>query len=151
MSNFETQVSKEHYNIKEYDTTYRFISYFHQIEETLRTNPRTVLEVGVGNKIVSNYLREYGVKVKTCDFDKGLKPDVVADVRKLPFRDREFDTVIAFEVLEHLPFEDFETALKVDKYIFFFVAKFFITITIEDINSCHQNKFFHCRTSYVLP
>jgi ubiquinone/menaquinone biosynthesis C-methylase UbiE len=41
-----------------------------------------------------------------------LKPDVVADLRKLPFTDNQYDIVCAFEVLEHLPYDEFENNLK---------------------------------------
>ncbi len=70
------------------------------------------MEIGVGNKVVSNFLKGLGLKVITCDLNPELKPDIVADIRNLPFDDNSFDAVVAFEVLEHLPFEYFEKSLK---------------------------------------
>lgn len=104
------QVTKEHY--ENYDTPERFISYYFQIENVLALKPSNVLEIGIANKVVSNYLQSKGIKVTTCDIDDELKPDVIADIRKLPFKDKEFDLVIACEVLEHIPFADFKEALK---------------------------------------
>lgn len=106
-----TQVKPEHYS-KNYDSVDRFISYFYQINSITQTLPKNILEIGVGNKTVSNYLKQANFKITTCDFDIKLNPDKVGDIRKLPFRNKSFSTVSAFEVLEHIPFSDFEKALK---------------------------------------
>ena len=109
------QVKKEHYFRKKYDDLSRFISYFYQVDlvaVSVGDSGAKILEVGIGNGTVSDYLKKLGFSVTTCDFDPALKPDVVADVRKLPFPDNSFDAVMACEVLEHLPFEDFEIAIK---------------------------------------
>ncbi len=105
------QVEKEHYEVK-YDSLDRFRSYYFQIRSVAQKKPKTILEVGIGNKTVSNYLKKQGFNITTCDFDANLQPDKVGDIRDLPFEDEEFELVTAFEVLEHLPFEDFEKALK---------------------------------------
>jgi len=107
----QKQVEKGHYEAQ-YDSLGRFISYHSQIQAVVEKNPESVLEIGIGNKTVSNYLKERGTKVTTCDFDKRLDPDKVGDIRDLPFEDEEFELVTAFEVLEHLPFEDFIKGLK---------------------------------------
>ncbi|MBU1987987.1 MAG: class I SAM-dependent methyltransferase, partial [Nanoarchaeota archaeon] len=39
------------------------------------------------------------------------KPDVVADIRKLPFKDNSFNTILACEIIEHIPFKDVPKAL----------------------------------------
>lgn len=109
--NFNIQVDRSHY-FNTYDSLERFISYYYQIESIIKTAPTSILEIGIGNKTVSNYLKEAGYALTTCDFDKELNPDVVADVRKLPFGDNAFDTVVACEILEHLPFTDFEPVLR---------------------------------------
>jgi len=74
--------------------------------------PTTILEIGSGNKTVSNYLKQHGFDVTTCDFDKDLAPDYVADIRKLPFENDSYDLVLACEVLEHLPWNEVYKALE---------------------------------------
>ncbi|MDI3501048.1 MAG: hypothetical protein PWP22_819 [Thermoanaerobacter sp.] len=110
---FRPQVPKEHY-FKGYDTKDRWISYWYQINEVLKTNPETVLEVGIGNKTVSDYLKKLGICVTTVDIDEDLEPDYVCSVTELSkyFEENSFDTVLCAEVLEHMPFEYFETALE---------------------------------------
>jgi ubiquinone/menaquinone biosynthesis C-methylase UbiE len=100
---------KEHYSSK--DSLERFISYFYQIDLVKKLKPESILEIGIGNKTVSNYLKQNGLKADTCDFDKTLEPDYVADIRNLPFADNSYDMILAFEILEHLPWEDVDKAL----------------------------------------
>jgi ubiquinone/menaquinone biosynthesis C-methylase UbiE len=45
------------------------------------------------------------------DLDPELKPDVVGDVTNLAFSDSSFDCVMAAQVLEHIPFEEFAVAV----------------------------------------
>ncbi|CAN5620506.1 hypothetical protein BH23GEM7_BH23GEM7_23540 [soil metagenome] len=106
------QASSGHYFQQEYDDLPRFISYFYQVDLVRSLQPRSVLEIGVGNKTVANYLRQNGIETSTCDIDAALQPDYVADVRKLPFPDDSYDVVMACEVLEHLPWSDLEWALR---------------------------------------
>lgn len=101
---------KEYY-YKNYDDVMRFISYFCQIDSTIRFHPKTILEVGIGNKTVCNYLRQFGYDVIACDLNKTLGPDEIADIRNLPFGDNKFDVVLACQVLEHIPFGDVPIAL----------------------------------------
>jgi SAM-dependent methyltransferase len=106
------QVTPEHYRTELYNSVERFASYAHQLQIVSQLKTDSVLEVGPGTFLVSDALKRRGYKVTTCDFDPDLGADVTADVRKLPFKDRSFDLVIACQVLEHIPFDDFETALK---------------------------------------
>ena len=108
----EPQVKKEHYLRKKYDDLNRFISYFYQIDLASRPDVKSILEIGKGNGTVSDYLKKLGYNLISVDIDPNLKPDIVADVRQLPMKDVEFDLVMACEVLEHLPFEDFEKTLE---------------------------------------
>ncbi len=107
----DIQVGADTY-YNDYDTILRFISYHYQIENVLKLRPQKCLEIGIGNRTVSNYLLNAGVNLTTCDFDKDLKPDVVADIRELPFKDNEFDVIMACEIIEHLPWEDVVKALE---------------------------------------
>ena len=82
---YNIQVPKELY-FGGYDDLERFISYFYQIDIVRKLKSNKVLEVGIGNKTVANYLLRSGINIDTCDFDKELNPDYVADIRDLPFR-----------------------------------------------------------------
>lgn len=99
------------YFSQDYLSKGRFISFWHQINEVLKTKPNTVLEIGKGSGIVAEILKKYGIKVKTIDIDKNVSPDFIGDIRTYKFNEK-FDTTLCAEVLEHLPFSDFEKTLR---------------------------------------
>lgn len=99
------------YFSKGYDDKKRWASYWRQIDEILAFNPKKVLVVGKGNGFVSGYLKLTGIETVTLDIDETLRPDIVASVLKMPFFDNEFDAVLCAEVLEHLPYSEFNKAL----------------------------------------
>jgi len=80
-------------------------------------NVKRVLEVGCGNGVLSSYLAEkYGWNVTGIDIDpeqiKIAKMDyeekdnlkfIEADASKLPYGNNEFDLVLSFDVLHHIP------------------------------------------------
>ena len=101
------QVPIEHYFKKSYDTKARFISYWHQIDEIVQFNPTTILEIGIGNGFVSDYLKKRSYYIKTIDIDERLNPDYIGNVLNLPFDDNSFQVVSCCEVLEHIPYENF--------------------------------------------
>ncbi|MBW2617918.1 MAG: class I SAM-dependent methyltransferase [Deltaproteobacteria bacterium] len=78
------------YNPLRYDHLARFISYWHQIDEVLKLSGgdqnKSILEIGPGN--------------------------YVSSAQNLPLRDGSFDLVVAFQVLEHLPFSLFAPSLQ---------------------------------------
>ncbi len=104
---------RQHYLTSQYDSRLQWLSYWEQIEAVCRFLPQKrgrILEIGPGNRTVSGYLRKEGYHVTTVDADPVLQPDVVADVTTLPNLGN-FDLVLCCQVLEHLPFSEFETAL----------------------------------------
>ncbi|MCK1397437.1 methyltransferase domain-containing protein [Bradyrhizobium sp. 4] len=107
------QVDAEFYGFSEYVHLRRWISYWYQIDAVLRHKPRSVLEIGPGNGTTTSALRKAGIEVKTFDFDPRLEPDYVGDIRRLTqaVPQKTHDLVCAFQVLEHLPFEDFEPTI----------------------------------------
>lgn len=102
------QVSADHYSNHAYNTKGRRASYWHQVEETLNLGARRVLEVGAGAGQTAAALRDEGVSVVTLDIDPALRPSAIGSVRRLPFADGAIDAVLCCQVLEHLPFSEFE-------------------------------------------
>ncbi len=108
-----TQVPPDYYFSRKNLSLDRFISYYYQLNAVQESYPKNILFIGVGDSIVSDFLkRNKKYKITTFDFDAELNPDVVGDIRLLPFPDKLFDLVCVFEVLEHLPYEDVSAALK---------------------------------------
>lgn len=69
-------------------------------------NPNSSLvEMGVGSGFCANYLRSKGHKIRTIDIDASKKPDVVCNLKNwIP--DFQYDGFLAFEIFEHVPFND---------------------------------------------
>lgn len=89
----------------------RFIQYFQQIQHVLALQPARVLEVGPGDHTVTDFLLRKGIAVETVDVEEALHPDHIGDIRRpLPVQP-VFDVVLACEVLEHLDFRWFTTAI----------------------------------------
>ena len=125
------QVEKEHYDTTEYDTKQRYYSYVEQIWETMQTEPKDIVEVGVGNGFVSRALRTFPINLTTVDFDASLTPNIVASVTAIPLEDSTADICVCFEVLEHLPFDQFVPALNELARI----SRKWIFISVPDIRS----------------
>lgn len=108
------QVAPEHYGFERYEDRERWMSYWHQIRAVLAVRPRTVLEIGPGSGVFRRYLEHAGVKVSTLDIDASRGVDYVADLTKLDTSlpaSLTFDAVCAFQVLEHLPLQEFDGCL----------------------------------------
>lgn len=104
------KIKKKYYEYL-YEPLPRWSSYWYQIHEVMQLKPKIVLEIGVGNKVVSNYLKECGLNIATMDIDRSLAPNIVASVINIPKPADSFDVVLAAEVLEHLPYKEFVPAL----------------------------------------
>ncbi|MEN9621727.1 MAG: hypothetical protein RLZZ67_161 [Candidatus Parcubacteria bacterium] len=106
------QVDKDHYSFGTYAHPDRFASYFYQLRELHKVSPKTILEVGVGDAVIGNYIRDNtDIKYTSIDVAADVNPDVIGSVLEMPFENETHDVVCAFEVLEHIPFESFEKAI----------------------------------------
>ncbi|MBP9750378.1 MAG: class I SAM-dependent methyltransferase [Candidatus Peribacteraceae bacterium] len=109
----QKQVDKDAYDFRRYAAGGRFVSYQRQLGCLLDRKPASVLEVGVGDGLVGDYLRRNtAVQYRSLDVAEDLHPDIIGSVTAIPLPDRDVDIACAFEVLEHLPFESFPAALK---------------------------------------
>lgn len=103
----------QRYSFGDYLSFGRWASYFYQIEETINLGSQNVLEIGVGDKVVGNYLEnELKIKYTSVDINQNLSPSIVASIDNLPISDNSFDLVLACEVLEHLPYNHLSSSLE---------------------------------------
>lgn len=112
---YQKQVENHHYSFKNYIFLERWISYWYQLIEIFEVrNISNILDIGPGTNLLRHVLSEHNANVKyqSLDIDESLKPDIVGSVTSIPVPDESFDCVTAFQILEHIRFEDFETALK---------------------------------------
>lgn len=111
---YEKQVDKNHYSFKKYFFPGRWMSYWYQTEEiSKRPDIISLLDVGPGTTFMQDVLRIHrpDISYKTLDIAEDLHPDVIGGVTNIPLPDASFDLVSAFQVLEHIKFDDVETAL----------------------------------------
>ncbi len=108
---------KDHFNPKNYDHEHRWMSYWYQAREVFNLNPSSVLEIGKGNGFLYDYLKKSGIDIVSLDINPERKPDVVGSVLDIPFKGSSFELVVCFQVLEHLPYENFRKALSEIKRI----------------------------------
>ena len=113
------QVAKQHYDDSHYDTESRFVGYYIQKELILKTRanaksstPFTLLEIGPGNGLITDYAKKAGVSVTTLDIAEDLHPDIVGDITNLTkYTSKKYSAICCFEVLEHLPYENLENII----------------------------------------
>lgn len=108
------QVAKEHYTFQKYGYLSRWASYYYQLDSVLNLYPRSILDIGVGDHVFEHYIEENtDITYTSLDIAEDLRPDIVADITKgIDTKSDSFDVVCAFEVLEHIPFQDFERVLE---------------------------------------
>lgn len=113
------RIPRDYYNFEHYVSKERMITYWHQVDEVLRRRPDRVLEIGVGNRIVSSILRAFGVATVTADINPDLSPDEVTPIAELDrhFKEGEFPLVICARVLQHLPFDQFEESIRKLRFV----------------------------------
>jgi len=131
------QVKPNHYFSRSYNSKERFISYWNQINELTILEPSSILEIGIGNSFVLDYLCNNGYNITAMDIDPCLNPDAVGSINNLPFSASSFDAVACFEVLEHLPYSQFQTSLRE----LYRVSKKHVALSIPDANWVYQLYF----------
>lgn len=112
--NYTQQVDKKHYSFFGYYNKMRWMSFWYQTKEVVeRDDIKTMLDIGSGTDFLKILLSAHrpDVEYKTLDIAADLNPDYVGGITKIPLPDNSFDAVSAFQVLEHIEFSDFETAL----------------------------------------
>ncbi len=110
----EAALSRDAFLADAYFTPEQLWSFAEQIYHLHRAAPRRLIEVGVGNGFVSQFMRSMGINVLTCDINPNLNPDLLVSVTDLDrhITPGEYDLISCCEVMEHMPFEQFEEAMR---------------------------------------
>lgn len=66
-----------------------------------------LLEIGVGSGLLSGLLKKRGWNIKTLDIDRDKQPDICGSAIDFNYNDFSANTILAFEIFEHIPFETF--------------------------------------------
>lgn len=86
--------------------------YFFILKELARLKPTRVLEIGAGEGTIRRVFEPYAERYDTIDLNAKLAPTYIADVRtRVPQAENGYETVIAADILEHIPFDDLPKAL----------------------------------------
>lgn len=80
------------------------------IDLIMKWQPKRVLDCGCGRNGFKDLMKPHGVEVVGVD-NAFPEADVSAPIYALPFQDGSFDTVTAFDVLEHVLPEDVDVSL----------------------------------------
>lgn len=129
----EKNLASEAYFSDEYFATQQLFSFALQIKHIHSLKPSNILEIGPGNGFVSTFLRRAGYSVTTVDINPALKPDICAPLSDLPqYLEKQVDLVVCCEVLEHMPFSEFQTNLDIlagaGRRLFMTLPSVFLTV-----------------------
>jgi SAM-dependent methyltransferase len=107
------QVPKEHYEFDRYLGFDRWSSYYYQVREITSLAPTSMLEIGAGDGFLKRFIQgATAISYRSMDIAADLRPDIIGSAESIPLRDGAVDVVVACQVLEHLPFDKFEKALR---------------------------------------
>lgn len=111
-NNWQSVEDTDHYRPSVYLNPARMASIGHQINLMAKHFPNSsIMEIGVGNGLATQLLREDGHAVTTFDIDRRLNPDIEGSIVDNDLSDGQFDAILCCQVLEHLPWEEVPKAL----------------------------------------
>jgi SAM-dependent methyltransferase len=105
--------SADHYLSSHYLSPHRMASIGYQVSFLSKYfGAGNVLEIGTGSGVTRHLLTLQGNAVSTLDVDERLKPDIVGSVTEIPASDEAFDAFVCCQVLEHIPWEAAQMAMR---------------------------------------
>jgi len=125
--------------------------YWYQLE-LIQNNITTkdhIVEIGVGTRLIYNYLKNRNFQISSIDIDPVKRPDYVENIVNIDVLPEDCNTILAFNIFEHIPYEDFR--MLINKFNSWNVNKVFIGLPYNRkiLFSIHLqvgrflNKIFH--------
>lgn len=111
----EMNLNKSVYYSDGYFRLEQLCSFAHQINDIHKLSPKNIIEIGIGNGFTSTFLKRAGFDIVTVDINPDLGPDLCVPINELQLylSGRLFDLVVCCEVLEHMPFDEFEENIRI--------------------------------------
>lgn len=116
-----------------------------RIEETINLIPKDVeklIDIGCGNGIFVNTLKDRvkGLKIVATDRSTEALKQVrvesfLSDIKEIPIQEKSFDCVCCLQVLEHIPYDSYEQAVKELARI----SKKYILISVPYMEKTNKN------------
>jgi len=90
------------------------MSFVYQVTSISDLEVHKVAEIGVGPGVVRGMMKSTypDCEYTTIDIDPALAPDICASVTDLPVEDKAYDALFCCQVLEHLPYEQFDICIR---------------------------------------
>jgi 2-polyprenyl-3-methyl-5-hydroxy-6-metoxy-1,4-benzoquinol methylase len=91
-----------------------FSSYFIQLREILelpKSEVENIIEIGPGDGIFKSLISKFPYQLTTIDVTSENNPDIICDILNNPIKDKTFDMVVCFQVLEHIPYKYFRSVI----------------------------------------
>lgn len=94
---------------------------FQIVSSLIPKETKTLLDVGCGNGAFIKYLENNNLAIKSLGYERSevaiahklCKSGIIkGSVNQIDFKENSFDTVVALEVIEHLPYQIFENSIK---------------------------------------
>lgn len=88
--------------------------YYHQAEMVYRNLDRNekILEIGSGTGLLSDLLNRRKWRINTLDIDAEKHPDFCESAIDFNYAKHDIDSVLAFEIFEHIPYETFQKLIE---------------------------------------
>lgn len=106
------QYTRRDYLTRFFDFAEWFVLY-NIVKDAVELNPSSILDIGIGNGLLSSLLKDSVESYVTFDINENLKPDLVGDIRKHHSSlDNMYDLAVCTQVLEHIEFSDVPQCLR---------------------------------------
>jgi len=95
------------------------------INYLIKKKPKSVIDIGCGHNEFCKILRKNQINAIGIDF-ACPNADIICDAKNLPFKNKEFELLTAFDMLEHLLTDEVDIVLtefeRISKYFIFSIS-----------------------------
>lgn len=133
---FNLQHNYSYYISPSYLSPERMSSYGYQYLLGMSTDCQSFLNIGNANHIIKDLFLLNRKNYLEIDIDHKTNPSINAVLPRLPLKSHSFEVVMCFQVLEHMPYEFFQSCIQELQR----VSKKYIILSLPDISLSRRDK-----------